>query len=182
MTQQNGYLLDTNAVGHWFTGNEHVCRRIDALPDDTPLWISAVTMGEIEFGHRVTESTDESRRDDYEAWVCQKFRAKRRILPITRDTWQYYGPLRAVIFHDYPPQPGANENRPESCFDTVTATTLGIDENDLWIAAQAIEHVLVLVTQDGALHSQIKGAAAKIAKECSVAEYALEVEDWTRPP
>ena len=46
---------------------------------------------------------------------------------------------------------------------------LGIDENDLWIAAQAIEHNLVLVTNDEM--KRIKHVAGPV----------LDIEDWTEP-
>jgi len=49
--------------------------------------------------------------------------------------------------------------------DPVTAKVLGIQENDLWIAAQAIERNLILVTNDGM--SRIR----EIASE-------LRIEDW----
>lgn len=56
------------------------------------------------------------------------------------------------------------------CFDPVTAKELGIDENDLWIAAQSIEHNLILVSND------------KMARIREVAGPVLDVEDWTKPP
>ena len=57
--------------------------------------------------------------------------------------------------------------RPEQCFDPITAMELGIEENDLWIAAQACEHKLVLHTNDG------------IARIRDIAIDLLTVENWT---
>ena len=49
-----GYLLDTNIVMYWFDTrrpqHERVVRHIQELPEATPLMISAITSGEIEFG------------------------------------------------------------------------------------------------------------------------------------
>jgi tRNA(fMet)-specific endonuclease VapC len=71
------------------------------------------------------------------------------VLNITKATRIYYGSLRARIFEKYAP----NERRcrglrPEQLIDLVTSRELGIQENDLWIAAQALEYNLVLVTND----------------------------------
>jgi predicted nucleic acid-binding protein len=50
----HGYLLDTNIVAYWFDErrSEHprVIQHIQELPDATPLMISAITLGEIEYG------------------------------------------------------------------------------------------------------------------------------------
>jgi predicted nucleic acid-binding protein len=54
-----GYLLDTNIVVYWFDArrpqHERVVRHIQALPEATPLMISAITLGEIEFGLQVSK-------------------------------------------------------------------------------------------------------------------------------
>ena len=58
-----GYLLDTNILRFWFDEDraEHgsVVDQIGKLPEDTPLTISAITLGEIEYGHRA-ESDEET--------------------------------------------------------------------------------------------------------------------------
>ena len=54
-----GYLLDTNIVVYWFDArrpqHERVAHHIQELPEATPLMISAITLGEIEFGLQVTK-------------------------------------------------------------------------------------------------------------------------------
>jgi len=50
----------------------------------------------------------------------------------------------------------------------LTALTLGIQENDLWIAAQAIERHFILVTSDHRM--------TRIREIASEAE--LVIEDW----
>ena len=53
----HGYLLDTNIVAYWFderrSEHERVVQHIQELPDTTPLMISAITLGEIEYGLQV---------------------------------------------------------------------------------------------------------------------------------
>ena len=38
--------------------------------------------------------------------------------------------------------------RPEQLIDPITSRELGIQENDLWLCAQAVAHDMVLVTND----------------------------------
>jgi predicted nucleic acid-binding protein len=55
--------------------------------------------------------------------------------------------------------------------DPVTGHQLGIDENDLWIAAQAVEHNLVLITSDKLLKLREADPDGR-----------LLIENWTAPP
>ena len=56
--------------------------------------------------------------------------------------------------------------RPKQLVDPMTSRELGIQENDLWIAAQALEYNLVLVTNN------------KMDRIRDVCE-DLQVENWT---
>jgi predicted nucleic acid-binding protein len=158
----NGYLLDTGIVGYYFTGHAEVMARIRSLrnPKDV-LFISAITRGEIEFGHCRTASTNHERRAEFIRWVGAEFRGK-FIVPVTKHTGTYYGELKAKLFAKYQPA-SQHENHPELGIDQVTGAALGIDENDLWIASQSIEHNLILVTTD------------KLEKIKSVADGSLAV-------
>jgi tRNA(fMet)-specific endonuclease VapC len=164
----DGYLLDTGIVGHYFCRHVNVIAKIESLPDDTPLFISAITRGEIEFGHCRTQSTDHERRAEFIRFVRDSFRGT-FIIPVTKDTGAQYGELKAKLFAKYPPT-SQNENHPELGIDMVTGSSLGIDENDLWIASQAIQHNLILVTADNM--TRIK----------SIADGLLDdAENWTEP-
>jgi tRNA(fMet)-specific endonuclease VapC len=158
----DGYLFDTCTVGDYFCEHPNVMARVRALPDSTIIAVSAITLGEIMFGHSLTHSTDHQRRDDFERWINNNFPMA---LPVTRHTRVFYGDLKAELFRRFPPA-SRKENHPERCVDRVTGSELGIDENDLWIAAQALERNLVLVTSD------------EMRNIRSVA-LALDVEDWT---
>ena len=141
----NGYLLDNNCVFRWWCGHPSIVARINAL-GDAPLRLSVITLGETEFGHSLTISTMPAQREAYIHWLSEQF-PPARLLDVTRHTAFYYGDIRAELFRRYPPE-GATENHPEMCFDKVSGKVLGIDENDLWIAAQAYERKLVLVSND----------------------------------
>jgi tRNA(fMet)-specific endonuclease VapC len=162
----NGYLLDTNTIGYYFGKHVNVIARIDSLPDETPMFVSAIALGEIAFGHSLTHSTDHHRRDEFDRFINNEF-PKAFTVNVTRHTRIYYGDLKAKLFVKFPPK-SASENHPERCVDRATGAELGIDENDLWMAAQAIEHNLILVTND----------EMKRIREVSD---ALDVEDWTEP-
>jgi tRNA(fMet)-specific endonuclease VapC len=71
------------------------------------------------------------------------------VLDVTKATRISYGALRASVFEKYAPNARRRSGlRPEQLIDPATSQELGIQENDLWIAAQAMEYNLVFVTND----------------------------------
>lgn len=163
-----GYLFDTNAISRWYSGNASIRAKIDGLSDDVPLCVSMITLGEMQFGDKITTTTDQAKRDEFKKWFRDKFPVPFR-LTITEHTTECYGDIRSQLFKQFPPC-GKRENHPEMCFDKVMAKELGIDENDLWIAAQAIEHNLILVSNDRM--NRIQTAAGR----------ELYLEDWENNP
>ena len=163
----NGYLLDTNVISRWFSGHANVLAHIHSLPNDTPLQVSVIAIGEVEFGHQITRTTDLDERDRCSRFIANQFPAP---LDVTKHVVSHYGDSRAQLFRDYPPQ-GKKQNHPERCHDTVTASDLEIDENDLWMAAQAITHNLVFVSNDKKILERIRTASNRV----------LDVEDWELP-
>lgn len=165
-----GYLLDTNIVRFWFdptrTEHDRVRSRIEALPEDAPLTISAITLGEIEYGHRALgEAGDPERERIFLEFVESRLPT---ILNVERHTRTSYGSLRAKLFEKYAPKERRKKGlRPEQLIDPTSSKELGIQENDLWIAAQALEHNLVLVSHDNMTRLR------KVAEE-------LRVQDWAK--
>ena len=163
-----GYLLDTNIIRFWFDSKraEHaaVDGRMQRLPASTPLSLSAISLGEIEYGHRILgDIGDPLQEKDFLDFIESR-------LPITlevgRHTRTAYGTLRARLFERFSPKSRRKKvARPEELIDPTTSLDLGIQENDLWIASQVLEHNLVLVTHD------------KLIRIKEVAE-GLRVEDW----
>jgi len=162
-----GYLLDTNIITYWFQGatpeNRKVVSHIGGLDAGTPLRVSAVTLGEIEYGHRVVAATDTPIQIEFNQFVHTQLPD---VLDIRRTTRIYYGLIRARLFAKYSPQYGRKAVRPEQLADPVTAQTLGVQENDIWIAAQAAEYNLVLVTHDNM--KRVRNEVSDI----------LDIEDW----
>lgn len=162
-----GYLLDTNIIIFWFDpkskGHANVVARIDALDPATPLRISAISWGEMEYGHRAVQPVDTPDQIARNQVVENQLP---HTLDVRKTTKDYYGLLRARLFAKYAPKPKKKGLRPEQLIDPVTSKELGIQENDVWIAAQALEYNLVLVTHDKLDHLR------------EVASDILTIEDW----
>jgi len=142
----DGYLLDTNHVRYWFDNSAGVLARIATLPKETPLRVSAITLGEIEYGHKAeSPSAPTEIQLKFSLFVRSKLPA---VLPVTTSTTTYYGDIRSKLFTRFSPKQKQKRRRPEQLLDPVTGKELGIQENDVWIAAQALEHDLILVTND----------------------------------
>ncbi len=164
-----GYLIDTQTVSYWFAEScpqhANVKAHVMALDPASQFRVSVVTIGEIEFGHSFTSAPDLIQQQEFRNFIRETFHAP---LEISRFTPICYGEIRTLLFKKYPPK-SPKHRRPEQCFDPITATELGIDENDLWIASQAYEHGLVLVTND------------RMTRIRDVAGHLLDVENWTDP-
>ena len=164
----DGYLLDTNILAYWYDNSrpEHqaVMHRISTLPDGAPLWISVVTLAEIEYGHQCSPQPDRSDQEAYEQFVNKTVP---RVANIDQHTVRHYGSLRARLFKKFAP----NRRRlkwPEELVHPTTAKQLGVQENDIWIAAQALQFNFILVTNDQGMFSICKAAPE------------LQVENWTK--
>jgi predicted nucleic acid-binding protein len=165
-----GYLLDTNAVSDWLDSTKprhaSVSRRIEELAAAKALLLtSTVVLGEIEYGIKVAPQERQQSLDKLRAQVDIEFVHKRLLLDVTRSTTLVYGDLRARVFEKYAGKERKKGLRPEQLVCPITSKDLGIQENDLWIAAQAIERHLVLVSNDAMM--QIREVATE-----------LDVEDW----
>ena len=164
----HGYLLDTNIVAYWFDPrrlqHERVIQRIQDLPPEAPLVISVITLGEIEYGLWLAPEDSGSSQEALREFVEHHLPM---VLAINQTTCTHYGMLRARLFEKYAPREKRRRGlRPEQLIDPVTSRELGIQENDLWLAAQALEFNLVLVTHD---------AMVRLRDVCE----ELQIEDWT---
>ena len=133
-----GYLLDTNHVTAWENQGAIFIERLSALPQDSMPRVCAITAGEIEAGHRITETTNQTRRDEFNRFVVRELHP--RVIPVGIQTRIYYGQIVARLWDRHRPPP---RRRTE-----MHLATLGIDINDLWIVAVAWEHGLTLLTTD----------------------------------
>jgi predicted nucleic acid-binding protein len=146
-----GYLLDTCAVSALLDGQHknHVNMRsaLDAIEEGAPRYVSAIAVAEVMFGALADEASGHlSPRLTAFLKEVQNY----PIREITKHTRSEYAELRKNLAVTYLPTL-LKSDRPrwvDNWVDRVTGEKLQIDENDLWICAQAREWNLTLVTTD----------------------------------
>lgn len=91
MTQR--YLLDTNVVSELRKPRPHggVVAWLESL-DDTQLFVSAVTLGEIQAGIELTREQDPAKAQDIEAWLAL-VAAAYNVLPMDASTFAAWAKL-----------------------------------------------------------------------------------------
>ncbi len=172
------YLLDTNILSYWYNPKvpEHpaVLARVHAARQPDPrtnyvsrFFISVVTLGEIQYGHRVNPTPDAAKQAEFSRFVEEQCPVPKEMIDHVAEQ---YGELRAWLFNNCGPRNRRSKvKRAEELVNPTTGKELGIDENDLWIAAQAKTFDLVLVTNDS------RGNFGKVLKQF---EPTLRVEYW----
>ncbi len=146
------YLLDTTILSSYLepTHKFHaeISRGLDALPADAPRYISAVALAELTFGADLAVAIG---RSDLPALRAMVHRARDyAVLDLTHHTAAAYADLKSRLAIKYLKKL-LRRDRPKYVQDWVDKATdkaLGVDENDLWMCAQAKERDLVLVTSD----------------------------------
>lgn len=172
------YLLDTNILSYWYdTKCPEYARVVAAVdrakqPDPTSgyvsrLFVSVVTLGEMEYGHRVALNPDAAKQAAYAKFVREQCPESKSV---DKHVAEQYGQMRAWLFEKCAPKGGwPKKKRAEQLEFPETGERLQIDENDLWIAAQAMTHNLVLVTRDRS------GNFGPVLRQFAA---LFKVEDW----
>lgn len=146
----NGYLLDTNAASVLWDGRHRDHGKINAFLENisqSPIWISVVVLAEVEHGLKTAPKMDRTRQND----VRNEMAKFPLVLDMDKHTVAPYSDLRTELFKKYSPKDRKGRltaKRPENLFDRTSAKELGVQENDIWLASQAIQYNLILVTQD----------------------------------
>ena len=112
------YLLDSNAVIACLNTGEQAITNLIVQAD--AVYLSAVVVDELLFGALASGCTEQNLK------VLNTFISENAVLMIDQDTARVYADVRLKL---------KRLGRP-------------IPENDLWIAATAIQHNLMLVTRD----------------------------------
>jgi predicted nucleic acid-binding protein len=152
------FLIDTNIWAYWFNSvkepeHSHVLKRVSELKKlrervKSPfrVWISSVTWGELEYGYQAQANKEHSLEIPFRQFI-HKISPKECV--IDKHVAFDYGRIRAKLFEKYGPKEKKKKGlRPEQLIDPVTSLHLRIQENDLWIASQAITRDFILVTND----------------------------------
>jgi tRNA(fMet)-specific endonuclease VapC len=114
-----GYLLDSNVIVAAFEEEPGVLERLGRTPTGR-LFVPAVALGELYYGAL------KSRRTEANLRRLEGFAAASNVLGVDAAVARRYGEIRDAL---------RRIGRP-------------IPENDVWIAATALRHDLVLVTRD----------------------------------
>lgn len=148
----DAYLLDTTALSIYLdpTHPHHheKSQSLLALPTESPRFVSAIALAELGFGTKLSERLGRGNLPALEAIIT---RARNyAIIDVTHHTAAVYADIKASVAQKYLAKI-LRKDRPkyvEEWIDKATGQKLAIDENDLWMCAQAKERDLIFVTAD----------------------------------
>ncbi len=155
----DAYLLDTNVISILYDPRHgkysDVRLAIESLDPAAPQVLSVIVLAELMFGLRMAESTGQ----DLTHIRSTIERAQERDLAeVGHHTLESYSDVKSrLALHWTNPQ----KKLPRWVWewkDRVTGKDLQIDENDLWLVAQAIERNYVLLTTDKKLKDRFEPA------------------------
>ena len=134
-----GYLIDTNHIAAWERQDQIFMAHLREVPPENILWVCPISLAELECGLRITAATDPRRRA-----ACRRF-IEDQVLDFVREigitTRDSYAEIMEQIWRAHPPANARVDTQRH-------LSTLGVDVNDVWIAAVALEHGLILLTDD----------------------------------
>lgn len=146
------YLLDTSVASVYLDPSHprHAgpVQAIAALPTGSDLYVSAIVLAEIEFGINVATMVSKQRFAQLDQMLTQA--RQQFVLDVSKQTARVYAEIKAKLAHQFLAST-LRRNRPtyvEDWIDRATGKALAIDENDLWLCAQAKERDLVLLTAE----------------------------------
>lgn len=128
------YLLDTNHSSGAILANSNILRRI-AEVENTLIATCVIVQGEL------IDMAERSQRQETNLALVKRFLQGIYIYNVDPVTADIYGSLKAAIFDQF----GLKEKNKRR---KTKITELGFDENDLWIAAIAVQHNLTIVSAD----------------------------------
>lgn len=146
------YLLDTNHCSRAILKDAQVLNKLREIENDI-VATCVITQGEL------IDMAERSQRNKSNLALVNKFLKGIQIYPIDEETAIKYGEIKASIFKQFAPKEKSKRRKTKMI-------NLGFGENDLWIAAIALQHNLIVVSSDSDFQ-RIKEVDA-----------ALTVESW----
>lgn len=162
------FLLDSNVLFALMLegrrGHDVAWQRLRTVPDDSVVAVSAMAVAEADVGCCLQErDTAEARAALLQFLQDHGF----HIESISEHTASHYGELKSRLIRRYQPK---RARWPERWKDKPTGADIQVEEPDLLMAAQALEHGYVLVTGDG---------MERIQEVLNQASDELHIQDWT---
>jgi len=143
------YLLDTNHCTFLIEGEPKVVNRFREL-GKVKLATSVIVAGELRF---MAQNSQQKTTNLIKIWTFLK---RIDIYPIDDETAEIYGDFKSEIIKTFGPKEKTKRK-------TTQLREIGIGENDLWIAATALRHSLIIVSSD-----------SDFERICPVREFSLE--------
>jgi tRNA(fMet)-specific endonuclease VapC len=128
-----------------------VIQKLESLIVDTEIAINTIVYGEL------MTMVEKSQRKPENRALLDAFVKRLRIYPIDEETSRIYGRFYADIFDKFAPRDKGKRRN----FDIKEA---GVRINDLWIACTAIQHNLVIVSEDRDF--QVMNQVRNLTLEC----------------
>ena len=128
------YLLDTNHCSYIINNTPNVIAALQSRSASN-IGVSIITYGELLY------MTEKSELKAQNLTAVQNFLMGVDLYFLDEETAIFYSQLKAKVFNQFAPK-DKSKRRSTSVRD------LGFDDHDLWIAATAIQHNLVLVSAD----------------------------------
>jgi tRNA(fMet)-specific endonuclease VapC len=157
------YLLDTNLVSVLYDARRpnHVSVRlaVAALDPQAPHLVSTVTIAELRFGLILSQAAGQPL---VHIESCIEQAEQHPLAEINRHTAHAFAHVKACVALHRVDIQRRIPRWVEGWTDRVTGQLLQIDENDLWIAAQAVERNLVVVTSDQDFRQVIAAAVPEL--------------------
>jgi tRNA(fMet)-specific endonuclease VapC len=128
------YLLDTNHCSQLIQGQTDVERRLNEL-GDVQVATCTVVRGELVFWAEKSEQRTENLQR------VRAFLEDLEVYPLDDESADIYGRLKSAILNRFGPRERAKRRKAKT-------ERLGFAENDIWIAAIARRHGLIVVSAD----------------------------------
>ena len=147
-----GYILDTSVLSAHLDPDhkDHasIRKRVRKLEEHVRLFLSAVSFAELRFGVKLAETFGHGRLPTLRKTLVDA--RKFPILDVTHHTAAAYADLKVTLAQTYLRKASAKGRRRwiEDWVHKTTGKQLQIDENDLWICAQAKERDFLVCTAD----------------------------------
>ncbi|HEX8626064.1 MAG TPA: PIN domain-containing protein [Allosphingosinicella sp.] len=159
-------LLDTNFVSVLFdprrTNFDAVQARAKAFADSDLVYLSAIVLAELRYG---MEAAQRAGQDITHIRHTLAQAANYPLAEVGRHTAESYGEVKARLAAHYLDLSRRPPRWIENWQDRASGQMLQVDENDLWIVAQAIERDYLLLTCDRRLADRFRPAITELRLE-----------------